>query len=62
MDRQSLRLIHEMEQQKAAIDHGDKGRFETFDDQCVDYLRKLVHLDCFGAIHASPSRAGNQAG
>ena len=45
MSREELQRLHQMEQQKEAIDRGDKGKFTTFDDQCVDYMKKLLEKE-----------------
>ncbi len=45
MSRDQLILLHKIEQQGAAINEGKKGRFASFDEQCEDYLRKLVQKE-----------------
>ena len=46
MSREEIRRIHELEQQAAAINNNDRGRFDTLDDQVYDYLRKLLDQEC----------------
>lgn len=53
--RHALRRIHELDQQAAEIDEGQKGQFKTITEQILNYLDKLIahHFFCEAGVLAS---------